>query len=246
MARGDIDTPAKRKPPLYWWFLANILAAAFAITSWVVCLELFRDPTNPTSYNWMLKFGRIEPLKAFGELELPEPRAVSTPQELETHYQSYDETELEALNHELMRAYLTNFKKAEFLTYVTGEFTILAVRKLEAGDFIYPGVAVKAQALAIREQVEDPIPYPLFIECLFPTSGNVSGAFEVGNLLSLKKDPHYVALINVAQTDYDELDALFLTVVPLHATKFTSPTGKSFQIKPPEKANLSASLPVFR
>ena len=246
MPRSDPDFPTKRKPPLFWWFLTNILALAFAITSWVVCLNLFRDPTDPKSYNLMLKVGRIEPLQAFTRLELPPPRSVSDPLELEARYQSYSEKELETLNHELKRAYLTNFDRAQFLTYVTGNFKILETRELTPEDFISPGIALRAQAMVIRDQVTDPIPYPVFIECIFPTEDPVNGFFEVGNVIMLEKQPNYAALINVSTTEFDERNALFLTIVPLHATTFTSPLEKVFSIKPPERANVAASLPFFR
>jgi len=246
MPRSDSDFPTKRKPPLFWWFLANILALAFAITSWVVCLNLFRDPTNPKSYDFMLKVGRIDPLQAYTRLELPAPRSVSDPLELEARYQSYTDKELDTLNHELKRAYLTNFNRAQFLTYVTGNFKILEVRELTSDDFISPGVAVRAQALVIRDQVTDPIPYPVFIECIFPTDQATTAAFEVGNVILLKKQPNYAALIHVSTPKFDEGNALFLTLVPLHATQYTSPMEKIFTIKPPERANVAASLPFFR
>lgn len=246
MARMDPDPPVKKKPPLYWWFLANILALAFAITSWVVCLELFRDPTDPRSYKWMFMVGRIQPLEAFQRTDLPEERYLNNPIELETRYQSYGAKELEALNQELKRAYLTNFKKAQFLTYVTGSYKVLEVRVLSKDDFLYPGVAIRTQALVIRDQVADPIPYPVFLECLFPTEDATEGAFQEGNTILLEKQPNYAALINVGTTEFDERNALFLTVVPIHAIEYTSPEKKTFQISPPEKANVAASLPVFR
>jgi len=246
MLRSDPDFPAKRKPPLFWWFLANILALAFAITSWVVCLNLFRDPTKPKSYDLMLKVGRINPLQGFTRLELPVPRSVSDPLDLEARYQSYAAKELETLNHELKRAYLDNFSRAQFLTYVIGNFKVLEVRELTSDDFISPGVAVRAQALVIRDQLTDPIPYPVFIECIFPTDQPAAGAFEVGNVILLEKQPNYAALLHVSTTEFDERDALSLTLVPLHATEYTSPLEKTFMIKPPERANVAASLPFFR
>lgn len=246
MPRVDLDLSVKKKPPLYWWFLANILALAFAITSWVVCLDLFRDPTNPQSYDLMLKVGRISPLEAFQREDLPEERSVSNPLELEARYQSYGKSELETLNQELKRAYLTNFRQAPYLTYVTGNYKILEVRNLTKEDFLYPGVAVRTQALVIRDQVTDPIPYPVFLECIFPTPDPVEDAFQEGNVIMLEKRQNYAALIHVGTTEFDERSALFLSVVPLHATKFTSPSEKSFTIRPPEKANVAAGLPVFR
>jgi hypothetical protein len=59
MAKQEIEEFVKSRPPLFWWLLANILAIAFAITSWVICLNLFRDPTNAKSYQLMIKVGRL-------------------------------------------------------------------------------------------------------------------------------------------------------------------------------------------
>ncbi|MDC0278481.1 hypothetical protein OAK79_03250, partial [Akkermansiaceae bacterium] len=115
MALSDFDDSPKKRAPLFWWFLANILAVSFAITSWIVCLNLFRDPTNPTSYKLMMKVGRLESPKAFSPLETPVPMKDSNPKELEAQFQSFSQTDREALNKELRRAYLSNFKKPKFL-----------------------------------------------------------------------------------------------------------------------------------
>ena len=117
---------------------------------------------------------------------------------------------------------------------------------LTSDDFISPGVAVRAQALVIRDQLADPIPYPVFIECIFPTNDPTDGAFEVGNVIMLEKQPNYAALVHVGTTEFDERSALSLTLVPLHATTFKSPLEKTFKINPPERANVAASLPFFR
>lgn len=245
MPRAEIDPPARKKPPMFWWLLANVLAIAFAITAWVVCLNLFRDPTHPTSYDLMLKVGRIEPLKSFTRFDLPIPRSERTPEDLETEYQPYGGEDLEALNHELMRAYLTNFNRARYLTYVKGSYRILEVRTLTPDDFLSPGIAVRAQAMVVRDQVTDPIPYPVFIECLFPTEEKTGATFAVGDTLTLDKTPDFAALIHVGKTGYEDHSAIFLTVVPLYARNYVSPGGPAFRIKPPEKAHVAADLPVF-
>jgi len=56
---------SKKGPPMFWWLLANILAIAFAVSSWVICLNLFRDPTNPTSYKLMMMAKRLTPLESY-------------------------------------------------------------------------------------------------------------------------------------------------------------------------------------
>lgn len=241
----DSDDYRRKKPPLFWWLLANILAIAFAITAWVVCLNLFRDPTNPTSYELMMKVGRIDPLESFTRQTAPSPQKVNTPQKLEAQFKGYSITDLETLNQELRRSYLTNFKKPKFLTYVEGEFRIIGVRELGADDFLSPGVVVKAQALVRPDPVADPIPYPVFIEVLFPSKDADLESFLVGNTLMLEKQRDCAAILNVGTTDFEDRSVLFLTLVPLASVSYKPETEKTFKIAPPEMANLKASLPAF-
>ena len=235
----------KMKPPLFWWLLANILAIAFAITSWVVCLNLFRDPINPTSYDLMMKVGRVDPLKAFTQNDAPSPQKVSSPQKLEAEFKSFGKADLETFNRELLRAYLTNYQKPKYLTYVEGEFEIKGVRELSSDDILSPGVVVKAQALVRPDAVADPIPYPVFAEIIFPTQDAALESFQVGNTLTLKKQRDYAAILNVGTMDFEDRDVLLFTLVPLASVNFKTEDKPTFKISPPPKANLKAPLPVF-
>ena len=245
MALIDLRDLTRKRPPLFWWLLANILAIAFAIASWVVCLNLFRDPTHPTSYEWMLKVGRIDPLESFSPTTAPTPVKVSSPLELEAQFQSISDDELVVLNHELRRSYLTNFERSRTLTYVTGEFRILEVRALTSDDFLTSGAVVKAQALIRPDKITEPIPYPVYLECLFPSQDEATNLFNIGDSLVLKKIPDCAAILNVDRTPYEDSTALLLTVVPLCAVEYTSPDGTTISISPPEKANVAANLPAI-
>ena len=246
MLRSQTDaSPRRKRPPFFWWFLANTLAIAFAITSWIVCLNLFRDPTNPTSYEWMMKVGRLDPPAHFSPSETPEPKSVNDPRELEARFAGFGKSELNTLNRELRRAYLTNFEKAPLLTYLTGEFRVTAVRQLTEDDFLSPGIVVKAQALVRPDAVADPLPYPVFVECLFPSESAAPEAFPVGKTFELKRRPHCAALLNVGTTDHDEREVILATVVPLAAIPFTPPAGEPFPITPPPGAAPAASFPAL-
>ncbi len=247
MAR-DSDEFFKKRPPLFWWLLANILAIAFAITAWIVCLNLFRDPTNPASYELMMKVGRIDPLESFAGKTVPPAQQVSSPQELEAQFKSFSASDLETLNRELRRSYLTNYKKPKFLTFVRAELRILEVRKLGDDDFLNSGVVVKGQALVRPDAVADPIPYPVFVEVLFPSEEASLENFQTGEILKLrmqKKQRDCAAILNVGTSDFEGRSVLFLTLVPLNAVKYKSENGTPFQIKPPAMANLKAPLPVL-
>ncbi len=248
MARSQFDDSPIKRPPLFWWLLANILAIAFAITAWIVCLNLFRDPTNPTSYEMMMKVGRIAPLEAFIGKSVPPAKKVSSAQELEAQFKSFSKSDLETLNRELRRSYLTNYKKPKFLTFVRGEFKILELRELGADDFLNPGIVVKAQALVRPDAVADPIPYPVFVEILFPTEEEALQNFQIGKTLRLRMQKNQrdcAAILNVGATDFEDRKALLLTLVPLNAVKYKTENGTPFQIKPPNMANLRAPLPTL-
>ncbi|MCH1510750.1 MAG: hypothetical protein L7T84_16205 [Akkermansiaceae bacterium] len=245
MARLELDDLPKKRPPLFWWLLANILAIAFAIASWVVCLNLFRDPTHPTSYDLMLKVGRIDPLESFTPTTAPTPKKVSNPLELEAQFQKISDKDLNILNRELRRSYLTNFNRSRTLTYITGEYQVSEVRALTGADFLTSGAVIKAQALVRPNKIGDPIPYPVFIECLFPSEDDATSLFNIGDMLVLKKIPDCAAIINVDRTPYEDNSALFLTVVPLCAVDYPTTDGNSISISPPDKANVAASLPAI-
>ena len=245
MAPSDFDDVPKKRTPLFWWLLANILAVSFAITSWIVCLNLFRDPTNPTSYKLMLKVGRLESPKAFSPLDTPVPLKDSDPKELEAQFQSFSQTDLETLNKELRRAYLSNFKKPKFLTYVTGEYRIIGVEKLTEEDFLSPGIVVKAQAMIRPDAVAAPLPYPVFLECLFPSEDATPESFQLGNILTLKKQRECAAILNIGATAFENRKTVFVTVVPLAAVEHTTASGATFTITPPAMANPEASLPAY-
>jgi hypothetical protein len=246
MAKQEIEEFVKGRPPLFWWLLANILAIAFAITSWVVCLNLFRDPTNSTSYQLMVKFGRLDPLERFVPTTAPKPRRTADPLALEAEFERYKNEDRERLNDELLRAYVTNYDKSELLTYVKGEFKILSTRTLTNKDFLTSGIVVRAQAQVKPDSVSDPLDYPVFIECIFPTEDDASALFAPGDSLVLEKVRDCAAILHVSSIEYEGYEVLYLTVVPLCGDNYPLPDGKQITVKPPEMANVEAPLPVMR
>lgn len=251
MAKKDSEDIIKPRPPLFWWMLANILAIAFAIGSWVVCLNLFRDPTNETSYHWMLKVGRLEPLKHYEATQAPRPKRTATPLELEAQFQNVKNDDLSTLNQELLRAYVTNFHKAKFLTYAKGDYKILNARSLTEDDFLPEGVVVRAQGMVVSERTKDALAYPVFIECVFSYENADPLHFPVGEILPLRQRrkgglPDCAAVIHVSSIEYDSESVLNLSVIPLLAVDYKTPSGAMIKLAPPEAANIgTAQLPIF-
>ena len=236
---------SKKGPPMFWWLLANILAIAFAVSSWMICLNLFRDPTNPTSYKLMMMAKRLTPLESYEVYKTPTPQQTNDALQLEAQLQSYTPRDLKALNQEVLRAYITNYHKPKFLVYVTGNFRILEARALTPDDFTPSGVAVKAQALIPNENGNDEILYPVFIECIFPSEDGKPEDFQVGNTIMLKKQQNSAAIIHVGITEYEEQNALYLSLAHLVSGKYETESENTFTITPPAKLNLEAALPIF-
>ena len=117
--------------------------------------------------------------------------------------------------------------------------------KLTEEDFLSPGIVVKAQALIRPDAVADPLPYPVFIECLFPSQDATTESFQVGNTLMLEKQRNCAAILNVGDTFFEDRETVFVTVVPLAAVEHTTESGVTFKISPPAMANPEATFPAF-
>ena len=248
MDRQDIGEFIKKRPPLFWWTLANTLAIAFAITAWVVCLNLFRDPTHPLSYKCMLMVGRLDPIMTFtvdSDPKLPKPKETFDVTQLEENFFGRANSSLESNNHKLKTAYLTNYKKNDALICVTGHYRIIKTRALGEDDFITSGLVAHTQAVIFPEKDADPVPYPVYLDLVFPTSGEAGSVMIEGKIIELKKDPHLIALLYVNRKDTDDGEALHFTGVALNAMTYHGENDAAFTIKPPEKANPGGKLPFF-
>ena len=232
------EATAKKRPPFFWWTLVNTFAIALAIASWLICLNLFEDPTHPLSYQMMLKVKRLEPLEDFTPNTAPSPSHASDPTSLEAEFQRFSQEDLDLLNQEYLKAYLTNYEKGKHLIYVTGDYQILTVRKLQSSDLLSSGAVLKAQALVRPGDLADPLPYPLFIEVFYPGDPALAEKFQVGETLTLKRSPDSAAIINVSRQEADGRKALFFTLVAL--------ATDDPRVFPPKSVRVDASLPRLK
>lgn len=239
------EEPPKRKPAYFWWLLANALALCFAVVSWFVCLDVFGHPELPRNYQILKKLGRTPVLKRYTVLKVPEGNAWA-PKELYGQYFGYSETERQRVNSLLLRNYLTNFESPLLLTYIEGDYQIVNIRKLGPKDFMDPGVAVRAQALVKPNDFTKAMPYPVFIEYVFPTADPVVDSFHIGDILSVKKSPNCAAVVHIAKVMNQDEPALMLTVIPIAYGTYQIGEGVSFGIEPPADLRPSAGFPIFK
>lgn len=241
-----VEEPPPRRPAYFWWLLANALALCFAVISWAVCLHVFGNPEIPRNYQILGKLGRQPVLKRYTVLDVPNGNALG-PKELYQRYFGYTEDQRVRVNSLLMRNYLTNFDRPLLLNYVEGDYQVEKVRKLDSGDFLDPGIVIRAQALVKPDDFTRPMPYPVFIEYVFPTSQTAAAAsFKVGDILGVKKSPNCAAVVHVSRIIDDDEPALLLTVIPIAYGSYQLGDKGSFQIEPPAALRPAQGFPVFK
>ncbi len=241
-----VEAPPPSRPAYFWWLLANALALCFAVVSWAVCLDIFGKPEEPRNYQILGKLGRQPALKKYALTDVPDGNAL-VPKELYKRYFSYTKEQRDRANSLLMRNYLTNFDRPLLLTYVEGDYQIEQVRKLGAKDFFDPGFVIRAQARVKPDDFTKPMPYPVFIEYLFPTpQPEVADFFKPGDPLVVKKSPNCAAVVHIEIIGGDD-PALLLTVIPIAYTSYQLGDTGSFQIEPPARMRPVADcFPVIK
>ncbi len=235
-----------RRPAYFWWFLANTLALCFAIVSWAVCLHVFGNPEVPRNYAILKKLGRLPELKRYTVLDVPNGTALS-PGELYGKYFGLGEDDRVRLNSLLLRNYMRNFEKTLLLIYAEGDYQVVETKKLGPDDFLYPGFAVRAQAMVKPDDFTAPVGFPVVVEYIFPTDNeNAVGEFSSGDILQVNKNPNCAAVVHASKIVVDEEPALQLTVIPIAYGPYRVGKGKSFSIEPPKELNPAAALPIWK
>jgi hypothetical protein len=241
----NLEEPPPSRPAYFWWLLANALALCFAIISWVVCLDVFGNPENPRNYQILGKIGRLPQMKRYSVVDVPSGNALA-PEELYRKYFSSTKKQQAQLNSLLLRNYLTNFDRPLSITYVEGDFQIKEARQMDEKDFFQQGIAVRAQAMVSPDDFTKPMPYPVWVEYLFPTTQvDKAAAFKPGDTLSIKKSPNCAVVIHSSTIVDDGETALILTVVPIAYGLYPLANSGSFGIEPPLRVNPGAVLPML-
>lgn len=240
----DSDELPPRRPAYFWWILANLLALCFAVASWVFCLEVFGHPEVPRNYQILRK---LEMQPGTPQLEANRmPDAVWLgPEVLYGKFFGLDDAGFGPLNRQFLRNYVTGFDEPSALIGVEGDYRIVGTRALTEADFLPRGLAVRARAMVRPDDFSKPAPYPVVIELLLPVSGNGAPQFELGQLLAIRRAPHFPMVIHLGrQLDGDE-EVVRATLVPLVLGACRLGGGKAFELTPSERLNPGAGFPLF-
>jgi hypothetical protein len=240
------EEPAPRRPAYFWWLLANALALCFAVISWTVCLTVFGNPEVPRNYEILRKIGRLPELKRYTLLDVPNGSLLD-PKGLYSRFFALNPDQMQWLNSQLMRNYLTNFERPLSLTYIEGDYQVEDLRELGKGDFIEEGFAIRARALVKPDDFTKAVAFPVVIEYVFPTTDKTAvQEFRGGDILTVKKSPNCAAIVHAEKILEGEDQVLCLTVIPIAYGPYRIGDNKTFTINPPKQVSPASGFPVFR
>ena len=94
---------------------------------------VFANPQDPTNYKLLDKINRLEPIKAFSALD-PPFGDIANIENLYSKFGSLSVKELDLLNNELIKNYVTNYKQETLNTYIRGDFRVIKTRTLNEND----------------------------------------------------------------------------------------------------------------
>ncbi len=247
MARsGDIKKFIKRRPPWFWWTLAQLLAGAFAVASWSFCLFLFSLPERPWNYDMLRKLGRITPVEAYDPIEAPEGTSAD-PQGLLARVYSLGSEQLEAHNLHYKRNYITNFTKPEVVHYIEGSYRLTSTRTLTEEDFFHPGLVSRLEAVVRADELAEPSPYPVIVELLLPLKSPMDAElFSEGHQFDLKFLEHRALILHAARTGTAKDPRICLTVVPLSFENYLDPQGNKLPLAAPDPLRVAATFPLMK
>jgi hypothetical protein len=239
------NDPAPSQPAYFWWFLANVLALCFAVTSWLLCLHVFGNPEIPRNYDILRTLGRLPEIRRYTVLDVPNG-TVLDPKGQYARFFGMEPEALDLLNARLLRNYLTNYERPLALTYIEGEYRIERSRLLAGEDFIRKGFVVRGRAMVAPDEFHHPGPYPVLIDYVFPTDQTTEmRGFETGDLLEVTKSPNCAAILHVDHVVEDGEKMVCLTVVPIAYGKYRVGKHSSFEINPPTDVVPGAVFPMF-
>lgn len=192
---------------------------------------------------------RLDPIKAFSALEPPEGD-ISNTQNLYAKFGTLNGIEREALNANLIKNYVTNYKQQTLNTYVQGDFRVIKTRMLTEKDRFMEGIAIKAEALVKMNKFTEAQTFPVWLEIILPNApASAAKNITKGDLLEINKNPFFASVLYVERIERTDNDPIMsFTVIPLvYESPWNPPRNKEkFNIFPPKKLNMNASLPIFK
>jgi len=231
--------PAAREADnLLGWTIFIVFLALVAVFCWVGSFYVFGHPEKGLSYSLLKSFGKIDAPKRFKLTSAPRGKFL-TANELSGRFDPMAKGALRAESDRLLRNYLRNYQQTkDQVPYVIGDFKVMGVFRLGAGNLFPTGV------VALAESVENP---SVLLELVFPSAPentqDLERMLQTGLDLKLVKTLDLTAVIAARKLPDGRLS---LTAVPLLYGNYTSSSANgTFSLEPPADLNVAAGLPIL-
>lgn len=208
----------------------SVLAAA----SWIICLYVFGHPEQPLPHALLLKLGQLDPPRRFTIYDVPAGQPLK-PQDAYAKYRrflSLAPPEIEALNQRLLREFVTNYRDAGTVDYISGRYRVLRVLPLGEDTFMPEGIVLRVRSTEIED---------LEMVYFMPGPEASPDQFRAGDDIVLEATTAYGAVLHCLPLDAERL---CLAVVPLVYGPHNTPSGQRIELHPPPSINLGAPWPA--
>lgn len=202
---------------LVLWGAAIAVLIGLNFASWSFCMWVFGQPEHPMNYSLLTKLEKLEPIHGFTPVAAPRGKFYSA-KDLYAEVYPLGPSGLGAYNGIRKRSYIQNYVEAEDITYISGEFRVLSVQRLQKDDIFPMGLAVRAVSTSFPD---------LVLDLVLPTS-EPPGELDLqkGAIIEVGESTFCAAVLHVHRPD-DVL--MVVTATPLVTRRSPVNVGEPFR-----------------
>ncbi len=185
------------------WIAVIAVLIGLNFASWSFCMWVFGQPEHPMNYHLLTRLEKLEPLTGFKSVNVPRGKFYSA-KELYAQAYPFSATELRAYNGILKRYYLKNYHEHDDVTFLSGDFTVLSVQKMNEEDVFPSGWVIRGRSTSFPDAILDlALPSPKPPET-FP--------LQPGQIIKVEESTMCAAVLHIErETD----STMIFTAVPL-------------------------------
>lgn len=235
----DGEDEPKERGNLFLWTVFILLLIGVAFACWLGSFYIFGHPERPSSYRFLTKMKRLDPLRRFDVTAAP-PGEFVPAKKLFERYSTMAPRELAETNDLLLRGYIKNYRETkEKLVYVTGKYLILDAFDLRKTDIFPSGVVALAQSVEFPQVV---------IEHVYPAPprhvASLRKLLRTGLEMKIEKTNDLSVLLHVERLADGHM---LYTVMPLLYGSYALKAGEgTFSLEPPTELVIETGLPVIK
>jgi hypothetical protein len=229
---------AQSSDELFGWTVFLFLLIGFVFLCWMGSYYIFARPENAANYSLLQRLHKLEPPQRFEITAAPRGEFLK-PGELLDRFGSMTTGEIHSANQTLLRSFVRNYhQNRDLVPYAVGTYRVIGTLPLSEENFCRSGM------VALLQAVEQP---EVLLEQIFTADETnlpaLQRSLSPGQEIKLEKPLDLSAVIHIDRLPDHRIR---LTTMPLLYGTYGAGKGPaSFSLKPPDKLNLHAGLPVL-